>query len=328
MQAALESAFGSLTNGRSMKESVLVVGSGEVSGSAQLRVPSYTVLNVCGTIDVTNDVSGSDRSPIYARGATDIDIPHVTITGSAQYGMFFRDVSNLHLGHIQINGTGGLGVRIDSHGSDDRNSARNITIDYIVVENTGGHGVELYGVDGIDIGTVIARSTGDCGLILNHSINAEIDLVDAVSAAHIGTGYAAFRTANNNGQYDDGSYPTNIVLHELRASGADAGRGFFCVSQSGGLLIEKFEIEDVGGTPAIFIENCYNVTMAGPTGTGVLRGGEAYIGHNSGNGDAARDITFQNITLSSGASVGANNATCGNNNRAVDVSGGNVNVCN
>lgn len=324
---AMAAALGGGGDGENDKRTVLVQGSGEISGSAQLRIRSNTVLNVCGTIQVTDDVSGSDRSPAYARGASHIDIPHFNLTGHAQYGMFFRDVSDLHLGDISIDGTGGLGIRIDSHGSNDRDNATNITIDYVHVENTGGHGVEFYGVDGIEIGTVYARSTGNAGLLLNDSINANIDLVDAVDAAHIGTGYAAFRNANTNGRYDDGSYPINIRLAELRASGEDAGRGFFCVSGSGGVEIEKFVIDGVGGDPAIFIENCYNVTMASSSGSGTLVGGRAYIGHNSGNGDAARDVTFQNITLEDGAYIEESGSTCGNDNVAIDISGGSVDMC-
>jgi hypothetical protein len=193
------------------------------------------------------------------------------------------------------------------------------------VENTGGHGVEFYGADGIEIGTVEVRSTGDCGLILNNSINANIGLVDAIDAAYIGTGYAAFRTANTNGRYDDGSYPTNIRLGELRASGG--GRGYFCVSGSGGVQIDNFNIDQTGGDPSIFIENCYNVTLASSSGSGTLVGGRAYIGHNADNGDPSRDITFQNITLQSGAYIEQNSATCGLNNVAINVTGGDINMC-
>lgn len=312
--------------------SVLVLSSGDVSGAAQIRIQSNTILNVCGTINVTSG-SGSDRSPAFARNASDIEIPHFNLTGNAQYGMFFREVSNLHLGDIYINGTGGLGIRIDSrqsNGSFDKNNSQNVTIDHVHVENTGGHGVEFYGVNGIEIGTVVARNTGNAGLLLNYSTNANIDRIDAIDAASGGTGYAAFRTANNNGEYPDGSYPTNIRLRELHASqssGGNSGRGFFCVSGSGGVEIENFVIDNVSGSPAIFIENCYNVTMASSSGAGTLIGGNAHLGHNSGNGDASRDVTLQNITLQSGASVTSNGAICGRSNRAVNVTGGSVDVC-
>ncbi len=304
-----------------------------MSGAAQLQIRDNTVLNVCGTINVTNDVSGSDRSPAFARGATNIDIPHFNLTGSAQYGMFFREVSNLHLGDIHINGTSGLGIRIDSrqsNGSFNKNNSQNVTIDYVHVENTGGHGVELYGVNNIEIGTVYARNTGNAGLLLNFSTNANIGLIDAVDAASIGTGYAAFRTANNNGQLPNGSYDTNIFVGELRASqsnGGNSGRGFFCVSGSGGVEIANFTIDNVSGSPAIFIENCYNVTMASSSGSGTLAGGNAYLGHNSGNGDACRDVTLRNITLSGGANVTSSGSTCGRNNQAINVTGGSVDIC-
>jgi hypothetical protein len=326
LQTAIASAYGRLSGSAGSNAKLLIQGDGTVDASAQLRMPSYILLNVCGTVDVTGTPSGSDRSPFYARDRTDIQIANLSITGNAQYGMFFRDVRNLHLGDVHIDGTAGLGIRIDSHGSNNRSNASSITIEHVHVENTGGHGVELYGVDGIEIGTVVARKTGDCGLILNNSINANIGLVDAVDAAHVSMGYAAFRTANTNGRYADGSYPTNIRLGELRASGAAAGRGFFCVSGSGGLEIERFTIDGVGGDPAIFIENCYNVTMASMSGT--LAGGRAYLGHNGGNGDASRDVTLQNITLSDGATVESSDATCGRNNQAVNVTGGSVDVCN
>lgn len=327
MADALTAAYGRLTGSADDKGTLLVQGDGTIAASAQVGMPSNLVLNLCGTIDVTGEPSGSDRSPLYARGRTHIDIPHATITGTAQYGMFFRDVSNLHLGEIYIDGTSGHGIRVDSHGTDDRNNAKNITMDYIHAENTGTDGVEIYGAVGIEIGTVVARRTGACGLLLDDSIDANIGLVDAVDAAWNERGYAAFRTANRNGRYDDGSYPTNIVLKELRASGSDAGRGFFCVSESGGVEIENFTIDGVAGDPAIFIENCYNVKLASASGAGALVGGRGYLGHNTGNGEASRDVVLQNITLSGGASLESNAATCGRNNQASNVTGGAVDVC-
>jgi hypothetical protein len=55
--------------------------------------------------------------------------------------------------------------------------------------------------------------------------------------------------------------------------------------------------------------------------------GRVYIGHNDGNGDPSRDVTFQNITLSDGAHIEQNGATCGLNNVAVNVTGGDVDMC-
>ena len=105
-------AYGRISGSAGNNGTVLVQGDGTIDASSQLKMPSYMLLNICGTVDVTGSATGSDRSPFYARDRTDIQIPHLTLTGNAQYGMFFRDVSNLHLGDIYINGTGGLGIRI------------------------------------------------------------------------------------------------------------------------------------------------------------------------------------------------------------------------
>lgn len=326
---AIVNALGSGGPNASSKRRVLVQASGNISGAAQVRIRSNTVFNVCGTVNVTNDVSGSDRSPAFARDAFDIDIPHFNLTGYAMYGMFFRDVSNLHFGDIHINGTTGHGIRVDSRQSDgsfDRTQSKNIRLDYALFENTGTDGAEFYGVDGVEVGTVVARNTGDNGFILDDSINVNIDLLDIENAAG-GNTYAGFRTANNNGRMSNGTYPVNIRVRELLVSGNDSGRGFFCVTRSGGLEIENFTIDNVGADPAIFIENCQNVNMATASGSGTLIGGRIHLGHNASNGDASGNITLRNITLQGGAYVTSASQTCGRNNQAINVTGGNVDIC-
>jgi hypothetical protein len=136
-----------------------------VADSAGVRVspPSYTVLESCGTINVTGSGSG-DQAPIYARGATDIEVPYLTLTGAPLYGIFMRNVNNLILGQIDLRLSSGLGIRIDNLG-DTSGYARNIRIDNVYVSGTGTHGVETYGVDGITVGTVTARNVHDSGLL-------------------------------------------------------------------------------------------------------------------------------------------------------------------
>lgn len=294
MQEAIQAGIDSLTAGRSSKQKVLVQGSGSISANTRVSVASYTVLNVCGTIDVTGTGSG-DRAPIYARGRTDIEIPNATITGAPVYGLFFRDVENLHLGRIELRVSSGLGIRIDNHGRADRSDkVSNIRIDHVYVEGTGTHGVETYGVDNLTIGTVIARQVGDSGLLLNDTTNAEIGLVDAVDAG-TGTGYAAFRMANRNGRIDDG-YPTNIHVAEVVARGG--GRGIFCVSESGGAVIDRINIADTGNN-SILIENCYNVTIAAESGS-VTGGGDIRLAARTEFPNSS-DITIQNLTVTNTA---------------------------
>jgi len=290
MQAGIDG----LDAGRSSKQSVLVQGSGTIAANSRVSVASYTILNVCGTIDVTGSGSG-DMAPIYARDRTDIEIPNLSVTGGPPYALFFRDVDNLHLGQIDLRLSSGLGIRIDNHGRADRaDKVTNIRIDHVYVEGTSTQGVETYGVDELTIGTVVARSTGDCGLLLNDTTNAEIGLVDAIDAG-TGTGYAAFRMANRNGRID-GQYPVNIHVGQVIARGG--GRGIFCVSESGGAVIDRVDLADTGNN-SILLENCHNVSIATEAGT-VTGGGDIRIAARTEFANSS-DIAIQNLMVTDSA---------------------------
>jgi len=332
LEEALREAYGSLTSGRSTKESVLVQGSGDISASSQVGIPSYTVLNVCGTINVSGTPSGSDRSPLYARNASDIEIPNLIMTGAPQYGIFLRQTNNIHLGHIELRLTSaaGIGIRVDSGPSAGSTTDFNegLTIDYVFGSGMGSHIVETYGISNIVIGTVEGEDVGECGLLLNRSINAEIGLVTCAGCA-TGTGYAAFRIANDVGKVGT-SYPAgNIHVGKVHAEGG--GRGIFSVSGSGGLTIDEIEIVDTGNT-SILLQNCYNTTIAAVSGT--VSGGLVQLSNDTDNTNSGRyppseNVTFSNLVLSNGASVrqdwcddfGSNGCT------ATNITGGNVSMC-
>jgi hypothetical protein len=291
MAAAMQAGINSLTSGRTTKQRVLVQGSGSIPNNTRVSVSSYTVLNVCGTINVTSASGTGDMAPIYSRGQTDVEIPNVTITGTPLYGMFFRDVDNLTLGNVDMRVTSGLGIRVDNHGRTDRSmKVQNFRLDYAYIEGATAMGVETYGVNNITIGTVTSRRVGECGLLLNDSTNATVNLVDAVDTG-TGTGYAAFRTANRNGRIND-AYPTNIHVGKVLSRGG--ARGIFCVSESGGVVIDQIDIADAGNN-SILLENCYNVNIAAQSGT-VVGGGEIRIAARAEFANS-RDITFQNLTV-------------------------------
>ncbi|MCT2588811.1 RICIN domain-containing protein [Streptomyces sp. N2-109] len=288
MRDAMQAAVSSLTPNRTSMERVVVRGSGSMSAGTRVSLASYTGIDVCGTINVTGSGSG-DQAPIYARGASNIEVGHLRLTGGPLYGIFMRNVSNVVLGQIDMRLSGGLGIRIDNHG-DRSQPSRNIRIDDVYVSGAGNHGVETYGVDGLNVGTVTTRDVGYSGLLLNDTVNADIGKVDAANTGS-GTGYAAFRMANGNGRVGS-SYPTNIHVGEVVASGG--GRGVFCVSQSGGAVIDRVTLTNTGNN-AILIENCYNVTIAGQGGT-ISGGGEVRLAARS-EFENNRDITLQNLTL-------------------------------
>jgi hypothetical protein len=288
MRAAVQAAIGSLTAGRTSKQRVVVRGSGSMSAGSRISLPSYTTIDVCGTINVTGSGSG-DQAPIYSRGTTQVEVQHLNVTGSPLYGIFMRNVTNVILGQIDMRLSAGLGVRIDNRG-DTSQWTRNVRIDNVFVSGASSHAVETYGVDGITIGTVTARNVGESGLLLNQTINATVTTVDAENAG-TGTGYAAFRMANRNGRIGSG-YGTNIRVGTVRARGG--GRGIFCVSESGGAAIDRVDIANTGNN-AILIENCYNVNIATNGGT-ISGGGEVRLAERTEFAGNA-DITLRNFTL-------------------------------
>ncbi|MEV6959108.1 hypothetical protein AB0M97_07870 [Streptomyces sp. NPDC051207] len=301
LRSAVQAAIGSLTSGRTAKERVVVRGSGSMSAGSRISLPSYTALDVCGTINVTGSGSG-DQAPVYSRGTRDIEVQHLNLTGTPLYGIFLRNVQNVILGQIDMRLSAGLGVRIDNRG-DTSQWTRNVRIDSVYVSGASSHAVETYGVDGITIGTVTARNVGESGLLLNQTINATVTRVDA-DGAGTGTGYAAFRMANRNGRVGSG-YPTNIRVGEVVARGG--GRGVFCVSESGGAVIDRVSISHTGSN-AILIENCSNVNIAAQSGT-VSGGGEIRLAARSEFPNNS-DILIQNLTVTNSA---IRESPCGTN---------------
>lgn len=319
MEAALRAAYGSLTSGRTSKQSILVQGSGDISASSQVGIPSYTVVNFCGTLNVSGTPSGSDRSPLYARNARDIEIPNLKMTGSPQYGIFFRGTNNMKLGQIdlQLTSSAGIGIRVDTSGSagTDTNFNENLVIDYVYGSGMGSHVVETYGISKITIGKVEGKNVGECGVLLNRSINATVDLVSCTDCA-VGTGYAAFRMANNNGVISGGYDTVNIVAKSVVARGG--GRGVFSVSGSGAARIDHVDIEDTGNN-SILLENAHNVSV----GTAAKQSRIADSGQLRIAGTSS-DIKIQNIAVS-GTTI--SESPCATNSTWTSVNGAPTN-CN
>ncbi|WP_418276493.1 RICIN domain-containing protein [Isoptericola jiangsuensis] len=306
MASAMRAAVGGLTAGRTSAERVVVRGSGTVSAGTSVDLPSHTSIEVCGTIDVTG-TPRANHAPLRVQHVEDVSIPYLTMTGAPYFGIWVRTSSDVHLGQIDLRLSGGLGIRIDSRDDDSVREARDIRVDDVYVSGTSNHGVETYGVDGITIGTVTARDTGYSGLLLNDTVNATVGTVDAQGAG-TGTGYAAFRMANRNGAVD-GSYPTNVHVGEVVARGG--GRGVFCVSESGGAVIDRVDIADTGSN-AVLIENCYNVTIGGGTISGP---GDVRIAARSEFANT-RDVTLSNVTL---RSTTFRESPCGTNTRLSNI---------
>ncbi|SOD63270.1 hypothetical protein SAMN06297387_1102 [Streptomyces zhaozhouensis] len=288
MLEAMRAGVASLTEGRTGIESVVVRGSGDVPADQSLDLPSHTSLEVCGTLNVTGQMAAT-HAPIRVRDARNVAIPHVgNMHGAPYFGIFVQNSHDVAMGDITMELNGGLGIRVDNH-RDTGQRTTNVSLDSATISGAGSHAVETYGVDGFTAGTITASSVGESALLLNDTVNADIGTIDATDVA-TGTGYAAFRMANRNGALN--GYQTNIHVGEVIARGG--GRGIFCVSESGGAVIDRVDIADTGNN-AILIENCYNVTIASQGGT-VSGGGEVRLAARTEFANN-RDITLSNFTL-------------------------------
>lgn len=257
-RAAIQAALDSVSSG----QRVAVMASGSI-GANTITISSGKIFEGCGTINVGNK---SGRGAIESTDTTDVQIPYLTMTGNPYFGLRFSGTRNLSLGKITMNLSGGLGIRFDR----DRAANSNVKMDVISVTGAGSHAVETWNIDGLEINQVIARNVGEAGLLLQKTTNAHVKLVDGNNVG-AGTGYATFRMANNNGQNPNGNYNTNVYIDKVVSRGG--GRGIFCVSQSGAVVIEQVDLAD-NGNNSILIENCYNLSIRGGKVNG---GGEVRI---------------------------------------------------
>ena len=288
-RAAIQAALDSISSG----QRVAVMASGSI-GANTLTISSGKIFEGCGTINVANRAG---RGAIESTDTSDVQIPYLTMTGNPYFGLRFSGTRNLNLGQITMNLSGGLGIRFDR----DRAANSNVKMDEIRVTGAGSHAVETWNIDGLTIGSVVARNVGECGLLLQKTTNARVGLVDGDNVA-AGNGYATFRMANNNGQKADGSYSTNVYVDKVVSRGG--GRGIFCVSQSGGAQINSVDLAN-NGNNAILIENCYNLSIKGGT---VQGGGEVRL--------AARTEFANNKDISITLTVNGNSvreSPCGQN---------------
>ncbi|THV39487.1 right-handed parallel beta-helix repeat-containing protein [Glycomyces buryatensis] len=290
--AAIQAGIDSLNPDRTEQESVVVNADGAIGGN-HIGLPSHTSLSVCGTMDVG---SSSGHGAIEAGGAQDVSIPHLNMTGNPYFGLRFFGMDGLHLGQINMELSGGLGIRFER----DEAGSTDVSMDDVFVSGAGSHAVETWNIDGLEIGSVTARDVGESGLLLQTTTNAHVGTVDGENVA-TGTGYATFRMANENGS-QNGDYSTNVQIDNVISRGG--GRGIFCVSQSGGVNITNIDLAD-NGNNSILIENCYGVTIEGGTVNG---GGEVRL--------AARDEFANNRDISITAEVNGTSvreSPCGEN---------------
>lgn len=278
---AIQTALDRISSGQRLS----VIASGSI-GASTITISSGKIFEGCGTINVGNK---SGRGAIEAINTNNVQIPYLTMTGNPYFGLRFSGTSGLSLGVINMNLSGGLGIRFDR----DAAANTNVRMDTINVTGAGSHAVETWNINGLTINKVVARNVGECGLLLQATTNARVGLVDGNNVA-AGNGYATFRMANRNGRTADGSYGTNVFIDSVVSRGG--GRGVFCVSESGGVEIGKVDLAS-NGNNAILIENCYGVNIKSGLVNG---GGEIRLAARSefaNNRDISVSLTANNVAV-------------------------------
>ena len=256
-RAAIQAAVDSISSG----QRVSIISSGSI-GANTITIGSGKIFEGCGTINTANRAG---HGAIEVLNTQNTQIPYLTMTGAPYFGLRFYGTTGLVLGKINMNLSGGLAIRFDR----DQAANKNVKMDVISCTGASSHCVETWNIDGLTINQVIARNVGECGLLLQTTTNAHVGLVDGDNVA-AGTGYATFRTANQNGKLN-GGYSTNVIIDKVKSRGG--GRGVFCVSESGGLQIKSIDLAS-NGNNAILIENCYGVKIDSGT---IQGGGEVRI---------------------------------------------------
>jgi hypothetical protein len=227
--------------------------------------------NFSGT-GITNTYNGFEVHDMILRG------------GSNGYGIRSSRASNLKFINVQIYDCPWIGIRVDSRESNPWNYwVYNLEVKNCRFENIGSHGLETYSVDGVDIDGIVARNCGECGVLLNQSVNGTIGTVDAYRCSY-GGGYAGLRFANSC---------SRITANSLIAD--ECGRGYFVLSGSNNCHLNNARITDCTDI-GIWLENVSNCSVkAGCTNSGVSVSGSGSYANVTNNCSGSGGSTYYRI---------------------------------
>ncbi|MDI9488923.1 MAG: RICIN domain-containing protein [Bacillota bacterium] len=237
------------------------------SGNREIHV--YCSGNLTRTISLSGDLTlrfhnnslknTHGATAFHREGSGNIKIYDLTLDNTkGGFGFRLSRASDLHFENINIKG-GSIGIRVDSHPSrpyEDGRWVYNLTVKNCTFEGCSSHGLETYGVDGCYIDNIKARDCGECGVLLNKTVNGTVGSVDAYRCCY-GGGYAGFRLAN---------YCKNITVDYIKS--VECGRGFFTVSDIRDVTVKEVYIRDCSNH-SILLQNSDNVRILGGTYGGV-----------------------------------------------------------
>jgi hypothetical protein len=222
MAAAVNACVANMSSG-----TIVLKNSGTKNGTMSIKS------NI--TIDGTGrTVSGAGTTGVvYAQNSSTIGGRNVLMNSTDWYGMFFRTCNGQNV--TGTGGTAGIGFRIDNCKG---GTGYNLTVGSSTSSGSGSsHYLETYGISGVSWGTISATNRGHCGVLLNKSTSSSGTAVNGNRCGN-GTGYAAFRTANDN------LGPT--TLGTVNATNG-CGRGFYSTTNSRNTTITTVNASDCTG---------------------------------------------------------------------------------
>ena len=247
---------------------VHVISGGSISAQINLQ-PGLTLYCHNVTLNKTHTGNGFFRD-----GSGGIKIYDLILNQTSGMGIRTSRASDIYIQNVRIYG-GGIGIRIDSHPSrpyEDGRWVYRVHIQDCRFENGSSHGLETYGVDGFKGYGLVARNMGECGVLLNKTINGTLGTVNAYRCCY-GGGYAGLRLANNC---------NNVTTDMLYAD--QCGRGYFVLTGSNNNTLKNCRITNGTGI-GIWLENVVNAkVLAGCTNDGVSVSGSGSYANVSTSG--------------------------------------------
>ncbi|MCR5724950.1 MAG: leucine-rich repeat domain-containing protein [Treponema sp.] len=315
---AVNKAFGLLDSSRSSKQKVLVTTDGttgkasentlSVVNTADRMASTHSIImrgmsNII--LDFGNHTIYVDASEIYGyyssgdpkydiqafidieRGANNISIRNLTMTGSPSYGIFMAAASNITCANIHFGvATGeyvgcGIGIRAQSQATAVANTelsrwSHDLYFDNISANGIAEHTVETYNVYDVYMDEISGTDIGGNAVLLNCTYDAYIGTIRGIRCCSSG-GYAAFRCANDVGP--------NINVHYVYSEGC--GRGIFFVSTVTGVDIDKVNI--INPVQGCLYNSCQYVNIHG--GLIQTNGGTVTYSTLSSSGTATKSAT-------------------------------------
>lgn len=209
----------------------------------------------------------------YRDGSGNIKIYDMILNNNTNMGIRTSRASDIYIQNVRIYG-GSIGIRIDSHPSRPYEAGRwvyNVHIQDCRFENGSSHGLETYSVDGFKAYGIVARNMGECGVLLNQTVNGTLGTVNAYRCSYNGE-YAGLRLANNC---------SNVTTNMLIAD--QCGRGYFVLTGSNNIKLNNSRITGCTNI-GIWLENVVNCSvLAGCNNSGIAVSGSGSSANVSNN---------------------------------------------